>query len=89
MGFYPDAPGGAAVYALGSPLFDRVEITLSPGFHDGTSFVIEALGNAPDHPFVLSAELDGAPLLRPFVRHEDITAGGSLTLQMSATAPSP
>ncbi|MBW2736472.1 MAG: GH92 family glycosyl hydrolase, partial [Deltaproteobacteria bacterium] len=38
MGFYPDP--GSTRYSLASPLFDRVEISLSSKHHAGKSFVI-------------------------------------------------
>ena len=50
----------------------------------GSTFVIEALDNGPDRPYVASTELKGVPLVSPFLRHEDLIAGGTLTLHMSA-----
>ncbi|MBI5502719.1 MAG: glycoside hydrolase family 92 protein [Deltaproteobacteria bacterium] len=84
MGMYPDAPGTAR-YALGSPLFDRVEVELSPGAPGSRTFVIEAEGNAPDRPYIAAAELNGEPLTVPFLEHGDVVAGGVLTLHMSAS----
>ena len=84
MGIYPDAPGEPR-YALGSPLFDRVELALSPDGASGGSFAIEALGNGPNRPYVTAADLDGTPLGERFLRHQDLAAGGVLTLQMSET----
>jgi predicted alpha-1,2-mannosidase len=84
MGIYPDAPG-VPRYALGSPLFERVEIALSPAAYPGGSFVIEAAGNGPNRPYVTAATLDGTPLGEPFVSHEAVVAGRVLTLQMGET----
>ena len=84
MGFYPVTPG-LPEYRLGSPLFDRVTLHLSPGHHDGETFVIEAVDNSPDALFVREATLNGQPLTTPVLPHAAITAGGSLRLQMSAT----
>ncbi|MBI5487488.1 MAG: glycoside hydrolase family 92 protein [Deltaproteobacteria bacterium] len=84
MGFYPDAPGSSR-YALGSPLFDRIELDLSPAAPGSRTFVVDALGNGPDRPYVASAELNDVPLTEPFLEHGDIVAGGVLTLHMSAT----
>jgi len=82
VGFYPDDPA-APRYGLGSPLFDRIEITLSPGFYEGSSFVVTALDNGPDRAYVVSAELNGTALGQPFLNHGDIAAGGELVLRMS------
>jgi predicted alpha-1,2-mannosidase len=84
MGFYPVTPG-LPEYRLGSPLFDRITLHLSPTHHDGETFVIEADGNGPDNVFVTSAMLDGEPLLTPVLSHQAITGGGKLRLQMSPT----
>ena len=84
MGFYPLTPG-LPEYRLGSPLFEGITIHLSDAHHIGETFVIEALGNGPDRPFVGSAELDGQPLGRPVLSHDAMTAGGTLRLQMTDT----
>ncbi|WP_405542613.1 GH92 family glycosyl hydrolase [Streptomyces phaeochromogenes] len=76
-GFYPVAPA-SGVYALGSPLFDEVVYRTSRG----TRFTIRARHNSADNLYVQSAELDGRPLRRAWLRHEEITAGGRLTLTM-------
>ena len=81
MGLYPDLPG-VARYTLGSPLFDRVEITRGP---DAPPFVIVATDNAPENVYVTSRVLDGVPVETPFLQHADIADGGTLTLRMSST----
>jgi putative alpha-1,2-mannosidase len=35
--------------------------------------------------YIESAELDGQPFTRSYLRHREIASGGTLTLQMSAT----
>jgi len=84
MGFYPVTPG-LPEYRLGSPLFERVTIHLSEAHHDGESFVVEASGNAAENVFIGEASLNGQPLKAPALRHDAITAGGTLRLQMTAT----
>ena len=84
MGFYPVTPG-LPEYRLGSPLFERITVHLSPSHHDGETFVIEADGNGPDSVFVTSAALDGQALPIPVLSHDAITRGGTLRLQMSPT----
>ncbi len=84
MGFYPVTPG-LPEYRLGSPLFERITLHLSPNHHDGETFVIEADGNGPDSVFVTSAALDDQPLSTPVLSHHAMTRGGTLRLQMSQT----
>ena len=86
MGFYPVTPG-LPEYRLGSPLFERIILHLSPQYHDGETFVIEADGNGPDHVYTTSVMLNGVPHTTPVLTHEAITAGGTLSLQMSDTHP--
>lgn len=80
MGFYPDIPG-VARYALGSPLFERVEIAVGPE-SDSPRFVIIAEGNSPERVYYRDPTLDGAPLETPFLDHAEMIDGGTLTLIM-------
>ncbi len=84
MGFYPVTPG-LPEYRLGSPLFERITLHLSPNHHDGETFVIEADGNGPDSVFVTSAALDDQLLSTPVLSHQAMTRSGTLRLQMSQT----
>jgi predicted alpha-1,2-mannosidase len=83
MGFYPVTPG-LPEYRIGSPLFEKLTIHLSERHHEGERFVIEAPGNGPGVVLVSKASLDGETLEQPILRHDTITAGGLLRLQMSA-----
>ncbi|WP_431038274.1 GH92 family glycosyl hydrolase [Streptomyces sp. P6-2-1] len=78
-GFYPVAPA-SGVYALGSPLFDEVVFTTSRG----TRFTIEARHNSAKNMYVRAARLNGRPLDRAWITHEEIVSGGHLTLEMGA-----
>jgi predicted alpha-1,2-mannosidase len=81
MGLYPVSPGDSR-YQINSPLFDRVTILLDPAYDQGETFVIEAVDNSASNIYIQSAELNGEPLDRPWITHEEITRGGKLTLQM-------
>lgn len=78
-GFYPVSPA-STVYALGSPLFREVAYTTSRG----TTFTVEAPNNSDTNIYVQSAKLNGRPLLRAWITHEEIIAGGRLTLKMGS-----
>ena len=78
LGFYPVAPG-TSEYVIGSPLFEKVEVTLP----NGNLFTIEAAG-ASETAFLQSAELNGRELKRSWLSHNELSAGGKLSFQMSA-----
>ena len=82
MGFYQVAPGNP-VYSIGRPLFDKATIHLS----DGKQFTIVANGNSGDAKYVKSMKLNGKTLDKPFFSHEDLIAGGTLELEMTADSP--
>jgi predicted alpha-1,2-mannosidase len=80
--------GGARIdpiYEIGSPLFDRVVIQLDPDYYKGDTFTIEARNQAPDHPYIQSATLDGQPLNKPWFRADRLHDGGKLILEMGPT----
>jgi predicted alpha-1,2-mannosidase len=78
LGLYPVRPGEPR-YWIGSPLFDRATLHLPGG-----DFTIVADDNAPDHVYVQSAELDGHPLARAYLDHDELARGGTLHLHMGA-----
>ena len=80
-----DVQGGASMeptFQIGSPQFDRIEISLSPVNASARKFVIETEGNSPEAMYVQSAELDGKPLDRNWLYRSDVYDGGTLTLHM-------
>lgn len=77
MGFYPVSPG-IPEYQIGSPLFNRIRIRLQ----NGKTFIIEAGKNSKLNKYVQSAWLNGTPLNKTIITHEDITGGGTLKLEM-------
>jgi predicted alpha-1,2-mannosidase len=79
LGFYPVCPG-EATYALGSPLFDRATLALA----NGKRFVITANHNGPQHPYIRGATLNGKTFERAFLVHDEITAGGEITFEMTS-----
>lgn len=80
LGFYPVAPG-TSQYVIGTPLFDKVTMTLE----NGKQFVISSNNNAKDHPYINSATLNGQPLNKSWVSHQTFLDGGSIMFDMSAT----
>jgi predicted alpha-1,2-mannosidase len=81
LGMYPVAPGVPA-YELGSPEFDQATIRVA----GGKQFTMRAPGASAGRFYIQSAKLNGKPLNRPWIRHQEIVAGGELVLEMG-TAP--
>ena len=77
LGLYPVTPGSAE-YAIGSPVFPEAKVHL-PG---GKTFEIVAEGASEDNKYIQSATLNGKPLTRPFLSHDDVVKGGKLVFVM-------
>ena len=77
IGFLPTCPG-EPYYALGSPVFERIE--LHPP--DGPVVTINAEGSNRQNKYIQNAILNGVPYDKPWFAHEDIRNGGELTLEM-------
>ena len=77
LGLYPVTPGSAE-YAIGSPVFPEAVVHL-PG---GNTFEVVAKGASEDNKYIQSATLNGEPLTRPFLSHDDVVKGGKLVFVM-------
>lgn len=78
MGFYPVSPG-QNIYAIGSPIFDKVTINLE----NGNKFIITTKNNSRENIFVNSALLNENQYNKPFITHIQIMDGGSLEFTMN------
>lgn len=81
MGIYSVCPG-TDQYVLGSPLFDKVTITLE----DGKRFIIEAENNSPENVYIQSTALNGVEFSKNWITYSDIVSGGTLKLVMGNEA---
>lgn len=79
MGFYPVTPGSGQ-YVIGRPFTDRTTLNLE----GGRRFTIATDGLSGDHPYVQSVTLNGRPLDRAWIGHDEIMAGGELRFVMGA-----
>ncbi len=77
LGFYPVTPG-LPVYNIGSPLFSDISVKV-PG---GKTFRILAEDCSDENKYIQSATLNGQPLDKPWITHDDIVNGGTLQLKM-------
>ncbi|WP_314373044.1 GH92 family glycosyl hydrolase [Sphingomonas paucimobilis] len=79
IGFYPVTPG-TNQYVIGRPFLRRTVLNLP----NGKRFVISAEGLSDANRYVGSVTLNGRPLARGYIRHEEIVAGGTLAFRMTA-----
>jgi len=80
MGFYPVCPG-QGVYVIGSPIFEKVTIHLNRPYK-ADKFVIKANNVSGEDKYIQSALFNGKALKKSWIRHSDITEGGTLTFEM-------
>ena len=76
VGLFPNA--GQPFYYIGSPVFERSVIHLE----GGKNFAIEALGTSAKNLYVQSATLNGKPLDRAWLTHDEVARSGTLILHM-------
>lgn len=69
-------------FDIGSPLFEKMTITLDQNYYSGKSFTINAIGNSPENVYIQEARLNGKKLTQPKIKFQDIVKGGELTLIM-------
>lgn len=79
LGFYPVTPGSGE-YVIGRPFVDRAVLHLP----NGKSFTIVAENLSDTRGYVGAVRLNGQPLSRAFIRHNEILAGGELRFIMQA-----
>lgn len=77
MGFYPVTPASGQ-YALGTPVFDEINIHLE----NGKTFTISAKNLSANNKYVGSMQLNGKNLPATFINHAAIANGGSLVFNM-------
>jgi len=80
LGFYPVTPASNE-YAIGRPFVDKATLNLP----NGQRFTVRAEGMSDDKPYVSKVTLNGKPLTRAYLKHDEIVAGGELVFTMSAT----
>jgi predicted alpha-1,2-mannosidase len=85
LGFYPVDPA-SGIYALGSPLVDKLTLKRDSKFAKGGSFTVTTENNSPENCYIQSATLNGKPMTRSWISQKEIEAGGKLVLTMG---PSP
>ncbi len=77
LGFYPVAPGSNE-YVIGSPSAASAVIRLG----NGRTFQVVAEDQGPANIYIRKALLNGKPLDRCYITHEELTRGGELRFFM-------
>ncbi|MCM4163002.1 MULTISPECIES: GH92 family glycosyl hydrolase [unclassified Arenibacter] len=70
------------VYELGSPVFDKIEISLHPDYYTGKKFTIKANRKGMDQWAVKEARLNNKAINDYTLRHSQLVKGGELELDM-------
>lgn len=79
LGIYPVNPADGT-YVLGAPLVEKATLDLG----GGKTLVIEAEALSEGHQYVKGVTLNGTPLDRCWIGHDEIAAGGTLRFSMDA-----
>lgn len=78
MGFYPVTPG-SNTYIIGTPLMQEVSIKLE----SGKTFNVVAHDRNERNKYIARAVLNGQPLERTWLAHEEVAKGGKLEFFMT------
>jgi putative alpha-1,2-mannosidase len=81
LGFYPVTPGSTR-YELGSPLVENAVVHLE----NGRTLEIRTRNQAPENVFVRRVTVDGQPLDRRHLTHDELVRGSVIEFEM---APDP
>jgi predicted alpha-1,2-mannosidase len=79
LGFYSVCPG-TDQYVIGSPVFNKVTITLE----NGKQFVVKANRNNAGNVYIKDATLNGTAYTRNYITQADIVNGGVLEFNMDS-----
>jgi putative alpha-1,2-mannosidase len=76
-GFYPVTPA-SNVYVLTSPVFDQITIQVG----QGKTFTVQAKNNSKENVYIHSVILNGKPINRTWISHQEVINGGTLIFEL-------
>ncbi len=82
MGFYPVSPASAE-YAIGAPQFPELTLSYVAGGKPRT-FTIVAKNLSEKNKYIQQVTLDGKPVSKPFISHQQIVNSNRLVFEMGA-----
>ncbi|MDE6116431.1 MAG: GH92 family glycosyl hydrolase [Duncaniella sp.] len=71
-------------FQIGSPLFDKVTITLNPQYYSGKEFVIETVNNTSDNDYIQTMTLNGKSIKSIQLPFAEVAKGGNLSICLGA-----
>jgi len=80
-GFHPICPGDNK-YQITSPVFNKITFTLDTDYYSGKTFTVIANNNSKENVYIQSIKLNGKPLNRYYIYHQELSSGGELYLEM-------
>lgn len=83
IGIHPICPGDNK-YQITSPVFSKIDIQLDKEYYNENRFTIIANNNSDQNIYIQSIKLNGKPLDRFWISHQEIVQGGTLELEMGA-----
>jgi len=82
MGFYPHCPGDMN-YALSTPMFDGIEITLNQDYYPGESICIKTKNRKDgQNVYIDNIKWKGKKHTGYFINHHELTKGGELKFKL-------
>lgn len=79
-GLTDEQPG----FALGSPLFDKITVSLNNRYYQGKEFVIETKNNNLQNDYIQSMNLNGKVWTDTHIPFDEIIKGGRLRMEMGS-----
>jgi len=79
LGFYPVSPVSGE-YALGSPLFNHIKVTME----DGRQLTLKALNNNRDNVYIDKINWNNKEYNKNFFTHSQLQKGGNILFQMTS-----
>jgi predicted alpha-1,2-mannosidase len=79
LGFYPVCPGSQR-YEIGSPLVKRATLLME----NGNVLRIRVENQSLDNAFVQKVEVNGEPITRRYLTHDELSAGGDIVFFMDS-----
>lgn len=77
LGLYQIAPGNP-YYEIGRPLMDKAVLHIE----NGNELIFKVINNSPSSKYVQRVTLNGAPIERNYLSHNELISGGVLEIMM-------
>ncbi len=81
MGIYPVSPGDMN-YALVTPSFDEITISLNPDYYSDKALVLKSIKSNSQAEFISDIHFNNQKVNSYFINHQQLVGGGELTFQL-------